>query len=221
MRKSTIIFSCIGAFLTISFLITINTIINPDNQWSMYPSFVIIFWPIIIYHFAMKKYKALSLVSAVMLVFFLGIINYVTSPVHPWFLYPAYPILWCPILMYAGRWRKKISFAIVSSGSLIAYSVVLNVILSPGYPWFIYTTFVLLWWPIIQYFVTTKKFMAFSIVGSILVSVFFIIVNWISTPHVIWAIYPIFVVLWWPLVVYCFGYLRRKNNDEAYKHMTR
>ncbi|QUI24387.1 hypothetical protein HZI73_19720 [Vallitalea pronyensis] len=221
MRKSTVIFSGIGAFLTISFLIIINHITTPDNQWSMYPSFVIVFWPIIVYYIAMKKYKGLSLVSALILILFLVIINYETSPVHPWFLYASYPILWWPILMYAGKWRKKLSFAIVSSGSLIAYYVVLNVILTPGYPWFIYTTFTFLWWPIIHYFVLTKKLMTFSVMSSLLTSVFFIIVNQVSTPHVIWAIYPVFVVLWWPLVVYCFSYLRHKNNDKTYKQTSR
>ena len=41
----------------------------------------------------------------------------------------------------------------------------------------------------------------FSIWGSILFIALFIFINFYYTPHVIWAVYPIFVVLWWPLIM--------------------
>ncbi|WP_105615402.1 hypothetical protein [Vallitalea okinawensis] len=217
MNKSKVVFSIVGALLISGFLISINKIVNPSDHWSIYPSFVVIFWPIIVYHYATKKYNALSLVSALSLVTFLVIINYVTSSAHLWFLYATYPILLWPIIMYAGKWRNKISFTILSSASIIAYYIVLNVYLSPGYPWSIFTTFIFLWWPLIRYCVIKKRYMLFSLVGTFLISVFFILVNWISTPSTIWAIYPIFAAMWWPLVTYCFGYMKHKDDHITKK----
>lgn len=211
MKKEKIVFSFIGATIIIAFLVAVNYIINPDNKWSVYPSLVVVFWPIMIYHFATKRYKALALVSSLTLVAFLGIINYVSSVSHPWFLYAAYPILWWPILMYSGKWCKKLSFAILSSLSLIAYYIVLNIVLAPGHPWAIYTTFVFIWWPFIHYYIVTKNHMSSSIIGAAVTSIFFIAVNYVSTPDIIWAIYPIFLVLWWPLVIYCFSYMNSKS----------
>ena len=51
--------------------------------------------------------------------------------------------------------------------------------------------------------------LAFSIVGSILIILLMIFVNFYYTPHVIWCIYPIFAVLWGPLTM-LFFYLKNR-----------
>ena len=45
---------------------------------------------------------------------------------------------------------------------------------------------------------------AFSLCGALLSSALFIAVNIITTPHNIWAVYPIFAFIWWPLATYYF-----------------
>ncbi|MEK5233991.1 permease prefix domain 1-containing protein [Lysinibacillus sp. FSL K6-0232] len=62
-----------------------------------------------------------------------------------------------------------------------------------------------------------KKSMAklnleFSVWGSILIIAFFIFINLYYTPHTIWAIYPIFAILWWPLSMY-FVWSRKKWSE--------
>lgn len=210
MNKSKIIFSLFGSILVIIFLVTINQLVTPSNPWSIYPSIAFVFWPVLIYHFATKKYKMLSVVCALLLMFFMIVINYLTSWHHPWYLYVIYPILWWPILMFAGKWKKKMSFACLSSLSLIAYYVVLNVLVSPIFPWSIFTTFVFLWWPIIHYGVQYKRYMSLAVIGTFWMTSFFSVVNYVTTPGVVWAVYPIFVSLWWPISVFCFDYLKDK-----------
>ncbi|MFJ7954405.1 permease prefix domain 1-containing protein [Lysinibacillus sp. NPDC096418] len=47
-----------------------------------------------------------------------------------------------------------------------------------------------------------KLNLEFSIWGSSLIIAFFIFINLYYTPNTIWAIYPIFAILWWPLSMY-------------------
>lgn len=47
-----------------------------------------------------------------------------------------------------------------------------------------------------------KLNLEFSIWGSSLIIVFFVFINFYYTPDTIWAIYPIFAILWWPLSMY-------------------
>jgi type VI protein secretion system component VasF len=51
--------------------------------------------------------------------------------------------------------------------------------------------------------------LAFSVVGSLLIILLVLFVNFYYTPRVIWCVYPIFAVLWWPLAM-LFAYLRNR-----------
>ena len=51
--------------------------------------------------------------------------------------------------------------------------------------------------------------LAFSVVGSILIILLVLFINFYYTPRVIWCVYPIFAVLWWPLGM-VFAYLRNR-----------
>ncbi len=57
-----------------------------------------------------------------------------------------------------------------------------------------------------------KLNLEFSIWGSGLIIAFFIFINLYYTPHIIWAIYPIFAILWWPLSMY-FVWSRKKWGE--------
>ena len=52
--------------------------------------------------------------------------------------------------------------------------------------------------------------LAFSVLGSILIIALFLFINFYYSPNVVWCIYPIFAVLWWPLSM-LFVYLRNRK----------
>ncbi|MBC6316137.1 permease prefix domain 1-containing protein [Listeria grandensis] len=58
-----------------------------------------------------------------------------------------------------------------------------------------------------------KVNLGFSIWGSALLIILFIVVNVMYSPDVLWCIFPIFGVLWWPLAMFYFWY-RRKAEDK-------
>jgi len=78
--------------------------------------------------------------------------------------------------------------------------------LSPQYPWAIYPAFAVMWWPISLFFAKKRNYFGLSVAGGAIIIIFSIIVNIVSTPTIIWAVYPIFLVLWWPLSMYYYSY---------------
>ncbi len=67
---------------------------------------------------------------------------------------------------------------------------------------------------LVYYFAKRRDGFGFSVVGSILIAAFFGIINYIMTPTILWSIYPIFAVGWWPLIMYYFGRKKKKINSS-------
>ena len=51
--------------------------------------------------------------------------------------------------------------------------------------------------------------LAYSAAGSILIILLVVFINFYYTPAVVWCVYPIFAVLWWPLTM-LFIWLRKR-----------
>lgn len=208
MRNYDIGFVVAGSIMTIVFLILVNMIAGPDYPWVIYPAFAIVLWMAGYYFIRKRKHKQISLFYSLIIILFIIITNYLNTPEYPWFLYAIYPILLWPFLVCLGEKAKTMAAALFGSISVIIYYFILNMIFSPQYLWVIYPAFVVLWWPLSLYHAKNKTYFQFSIHASLFISLFFICVNVISSPNTIWAVYPIFCVLWWPLSMYYFVHKR-------------
>lgn len=208
--KKYVGFSIAGSIMTILFLITVNMLTTPQKLWFIYPCLLLLFWPASVYFASKRQYTQYAVFGSTVLLLFFIAENLLNSPGHLWFLYVIYPILWWPISAVLGRKMGLLSVAIAGAVITILYYGFLNMILSPGYPWFIYPAFAVLWWPLSIYHGKRKIFFRFSVDASLLISIFFITVNVVSTPGVIWAVYPVFAILWWPLSMYFYVYRKSK-----------
>jgi hypothetical protein len=211
MKKPVLTFALLGSIMTILFFYIVNQLTSLNYTWFIYPTFGVIWWPLSLYYKGRNDYKEYSLVSTILIIAFLISTNYITSSQHPWFLYASFPVIWWPITMYSGRKAQTVKYALLVSLCTIIYYSSLNLILCPQYYWAIYPAYLILWWPMSLYFAKRRRFIELSMAGSALTILFFIIVNLISSPHVIWAIYPIFGILWWPLSMHYFA-PNRKNQ---------
>lgn len=138
-----------------------------------------------------------------------------TPDAHPWYLYIILPALWWPVSMAVGTKRTtSIGFQFISIAVFMAYYVSLNLILSPDHFWSINLIYPLLWAAMGIYFGNNKKFFAFSVCAAVVTIVYFSILNYIVSPNVIWAIYPSFAIIWWPLAMYFFK-VRGKQPKEV------
>lgn len=209
MKKFDIGFAAAGSVMSIIFLILVNFLTSSQYLWFIYPAFALLFWPIGVYCARNARHKLLSILYSALIIVFLITENIIHSPNHPWALYAIFPIIWWPILVLLGKHAKTMPVAWIGCVSIILYYSTLNAILSPEYPWAIYPAFAILWWPLSLYHARKKTYFEYSVQATFLIIVFFLIVNIISSPQTIWAVYPIFCVLWWPLSMYYFVYKRR------------
>lgn len=188
MKKPALTFAFIGSMITILFFCIDNILTSSSHIWFIYPTFGIIWWPLGLYYSDKKNYKEYSIVSSILIITFLIMTNYMTSPMHPWFLYAIFPVIWWPITMYSGKKAGTVKYALIASFCTIFYYSILNYLLSPEYPWSIYPDYAVLWWPISLFYSNKKQFFRLSVAGSILTIIFFTVVNIVSSPQAIWAI---------------------------------
>ena len=64
------------------------------------------------------------------------------------------------------------------------------------------------------YFGKRRRFFAFSVTAAIVTIAFFSFVNYMTSPGHIWAIYPSFAIVWWPLSLYFFK-VRKQNGKQV------
>ncbi len=161
-----------------------------------------------------KLYKQYAVICSAMVIAFLIIENLLYSPQHLWFIYAIYPIVWyhsyvfrgkSEIIEYCTDWLCKHHLLLFIHQFHHVPTISLGDL--PG----IFSDMVVL----ALYHAQKRTFVAFSVYASLHISIFFIIVNIVSSPSVIWAIYPIFLVLWWPLSMYFYVYKRRLYQSST------
>ena len=116
---------------------------------------------------------------------------------------------------------KKLGLSLAFSlwgGILItALFLFINFYYTPNVIWFVYPTFAVIWWPMTLFFqwFRNKKDVpigfAFSVCGSLLITGLMLFINLYYTPKVIWFVYPVFAVIWWPMAM-LFHHLRQKSR---------
>jgi hypothetical protein len=205
------LFSLAGSLIIIAFLYMTNFMTSPEQTWFLYPSFAVIWWPLSMFLGNPRTIKAYSIVGALMILAFLITVNIVYTPFYPWSLYAVLPVLMWPAGVFLGKRAGDFTTAVVFSFVVILYYTALNFLLSPAFPWAIFPAYAVLWWPAGIALAKRGHLMLFSLCGALLSAALFIAVNLITTPHSIWAVYPIFTIAWWPLSVYYFVYKRKRK----------
>ena len=192
MNKSKLGFIWSGSIMTILFFAIVNLITSRSYPWFIYPAFCILWFPLFVYFITKRDTKGFSIAGGILLTVFLVLTNYLFSPDHPWFLYALPSVLLWPVIVCMKKQVTTVSYAVAGCAGIISYYTILNIVLSPVYPWAIYPAFTVIWWPATLFFIKRKRFFAFSIFGSILTILFFTVVNIVSSQDEIWAVYPAF-----------------------------
>jgi hypothetical protein len=211
--KRNKVFSIIGSIVLITFFILTNYVTSPSEIWFYYPIFVIIWWPLSVFFSGPSTIKVYSVLGALIIISFLTLENMIKSPYCPWALLTYFPVLMWPVGVLLGRRLGKLSIALLGCFFGIIYYTVLNIYVFEGFPWAIFPAYALLWWPLAIAFAKRGRHLVFSVSGALLSAALFIAVNIITTPHNIWAVYPIFALIWWPLSIYYFVYSNQKVNS--------
>jgi hypothetical protein len=155
---------------------------------------------------------AFAAANAVLLgVFFYAVHRLITPDIHPWFLYALFPLLWWPVsAMLKEKAVRPLPVAACAILGLLYYGA-LNLFASPGTPWILFLTFPAAAAVIGSVCREHRSYTQLSIWMSAAGIAYFAVINLAFTPHTIWAVYPAFAILWWPLSMWLYG---RRNVDE-------
>jgi hypothetical protein len=209
--KRNIFVSIFLSYALIVLLIFINYITTPDNWWSINTTYAILWIPLSSYLKNSKNIFLYSIFGSLLTIIYLSIINFIQTPYYPWVLYTLAPLIIWPVLMYFKKYLNSVKFSFIIILLISLYYFSLNNFLIPSsYPWVVYIFFTLMWWPISLFFSKRKMWFGLSLGGSINMIIFFIVINYISSPYSIWFVYPVFAIMWWPLSMYFFHYKMKK-----------
>lgn len=199
MDKSTRGFLFISCCFIIGFLILLNFLVFTGEHWSVYTA-VLLLSPAYFFLFNGSKHlKSYTLLTSILILVVLGIINYLETPDYAWVLYAIPAVLAWPIIIFGGKYSAKFGYSFLMSTLLVLCYIGLNIYFEPRFPFSIFTTFAIYWWPLS---VSLARFpRAFSVVGTLWLTLFFIMANLVTT-DVTWWIYPVFAVLFWPLPMF-------------------
>lgn len=200
-RRYSIGFSVIGSLIIILFFAFINYTTGSQFPWFIFPSYAVIWWPIITIFAGRHAMKLLSLVGSLISIALFFSVNYLTSWNYPWFLFPSFAILWWPFAVFWGPRHYK-AFSIIGCMAMIAFFVVTNLITSPSVIWFHSPSFAVIWWPLSVFFAGHKTNKAYSVIGSLCIIAFLTLENIMLSSDYPWALLTYFPVLMWPVAMF-------------------
>jgi len=208
--KDRKIFSLIGSGSVILFSAAANLVTTPSVLWFHYITFAVLWWPLSAFLSCDKTIRAYSVIGGILLLAFVTFESFIRPPSSSWALLTYFPIMMWPVSAFLGKKLGKLTIALLFSLTGIVYYLILNLYIFKGFPWVIYPAYSLLWWPLAVGSPRKNKALFFAVTGFLLTAGLFIVTNYITSPNIIWAVYPVFAISWWPLAVYYFIYRRRR-----------
>lgn len=188
-----------GAFIA-AYCLAINFLLTPGSLWAIHPVFAALWWPLSLYFSGRNNYKGFSVAGALLTIAYLIGCNLLSSA-YPWALYACFPVIGWPLAMLLGKRFGASMFSVFGSALTLAWYGTLNALLEPGSPWIIFILFPLLWWMLSVFFYGQRQPHIYALVMSVFSIAFFFAVNLIYSPGAVWAFYPAFAMLWWPLTL--------------------
>jgi len=192
-------FSVFASVSTILWYGALNVFLAPSSPWAIFVAFAVLWWPLSVYFYGRHCPQRYALVmSALSIVFFIAV-NVIYSPGAVWAVYPAFGLLWWPVTLMFAHSKKWLGYAIVASLMSIAFLAAVNLITSPSFPWSVFPSLCILWWPLAMFF--KGKEIPFAFAGSLLIIATLLTINLITSPGFMWSVFPSLCVLWWPAAV--------------------
>ena len=161
------------------------------------------------YAMGVSKYRAslpFATINAVIIgAYFILVHRFVTPDIHPWFWYGFFPLLWWPVSAALKANAVKPLPVITGAALFLLYYGALNLFLSPGTPWVLFLTLPAVAAVIGALCHEKRDWAMLSVYMTLAGIAYFSAINLVYTPYTVWAVYPAFALLWWPLSMLLFG----------------
>ena len=170
---------------------------------SLLPLFMAVGAAWALYALGISKHRdqpGFAAVNAVLLAAYLVLAHRVLTPdAHAWYWYAFFPLAWWVFALAAkGRALSPRGLAL-SMATMLAYYGALNLLLSPAVPWVLFLTLPAVGAVIGSACGKARAYLPLSVWMTLAGIAYFAAINLVFTPHALWAVYPAFVLLWWPL----------------------
>jgi hypothetical protein len=185
-------------------------LMTSNHVWWFHPWFGVSLAFAVIYFSITREVGRQAIYASIIIIIYLTLINVMYSSHHPWVLYAIYPILCWPLLLTLRPKSLGENFAWIMFIVGSCYYVALDLLLAPNVIYSFIIVYTLSWWPVSIHYYKKRDIHKYSLVSTITTITFFVLLNVLYSPQVIWAIYPIFGVMWWPMTMNIFVPKRRK-----------
>ncbi len=169
------------------------------------------------YAMGISKYRSSFLFAAVNAVviglYTVLVHHFVTPDYHPWFWYGFFPLLWWPVSAALKNSADKPLPVVTGALLFLGYYGALNLWLSPATPWVLFLTLPAVAAVIAALCRPKQAWTSFSVAMTLAGIAYVSAINLVYTPHALWAVYPAFALLWWPLSMLLLG--RKANHEDA------
>ena len=152
MKNKSLLFSILASPLIIAFLFLVNYLTSWSHPWFIYPTFLVLWWPMSLYFVSTKNWRGFAVIGSLFISAFFVTINMITSPGYPWAVFPIFACAWWPMSVILLSAKKYKIYAIIASAMIIMFFFIVNMVSSPHVTWFIYPAFAVLWWPLTSVF---------------------------------------------------------------------
>lgn len=155
------------------------------------------------YALGISKYRESSgfaALNALLLAGYFVLMHRVLTPgAHAWYWYTYFPLGWWVYAVARRDMAFRLNGLLTGTAMMLLYYGVLNRWLSPGVPWIVFLTGPAAAAVVCAALCPKKAWLKLSVWLPVVLIAYFAAINWLFTPHVLWAVYPAFVLLWWPL----------------------
>ncbi|GAF12578.1 hypothetical protein JCM19045_1784 [Bacillus sp. JCM 19045] len=127
------------------------------------------------------------------------IVTLFTAPANWSPLYVALFLLLSPFVLLLNKRYGYILYSSLMTVSILLIILLINLLETPEYLWFMYFWFPLLWWPISAFVGRYAKTTLFASVASLSIILYYVVLNVYMQTSFPWALFPAFALLWWPL----------------------
>lgn len=194
-------FSIFCSVCTLIWYGALNILVAPGSPWVMFVAYALVWWVLSVNFYGRHCPHVYAVVMSVISIAFFAAVNYIYSPGAIWAFYPAFAILWWPVTLLFAKHHAWRGYAFTAGAMTIGFLAAVNLITSPSFPWSVFPSLGILWWPLAVSFKGKHKPFSFSIAAVLLIIATLTAINLITSPGFLWCVFPIPALLWWPLAV--------------------
>lgn len=207
-------FAILSFVILTGYFVLLNLWLSPHQPFAVFVTYALLWWPMSLTFMHYRHNFKVSILATILNIVMLYLINTVLKPEYLWSVYLMAAFTYWPVAELLWRKLAPLKFAWISFTYLIFVYGALNLVFETRHPFLIYVAFVLCWWPIGVAFTEHRKMLRLSIEATLLMVLFLGTLNVVLTPHVLWAIYPISVLLIWPIIQLTL-HLRERRNPST------